>query len=66
MNTLQMVILAKSYKPGGRCIAGKLVELLDNKSANIGPWVRLVSNDKTGHGSINEEIYKYEAEYFNL
>lgn len=55
-----MVILAKSYKPGGRCIAGRLVERLENNKVTIGAWVRPVPNDGTGHGALTDEMYTFE------
>jgi hypothetical protein len=60
MENLLMVVLAKSYKPGGRCIAGKLVEYTDDKKVKIGNWVRPVANDDTGKGALTEEMYSYE------
>ncbi len=59
MDNLLMVILAKSYKPGGRCIAGKLVEYTQTNHVKVGTWVRPVPNDGTGHSSLNTEMYEY-------
>ena len=60
MEVLQMVLLAKSYKPGGRCLAGKLVEYTDKSTVKVGGWVRPVANDGSGHGALTERIYLYE------
>lgn len=60
METITFVVLAKSYKPGGRCIAGKLATLQGNNTLQIGAWVRPVPNDGTGHSSLSEEMYRYE------
>lgn len=60
MDKILMVVLAKSYKPGGRCIAGKLVEYTDTNKVKIGDWVRPVADDGTGHGALTEEMYSYE------
>jgi hypothetical protein len=60
MDKLLLVILAKSYKPSGRCIAGKLVKYTEANKAEIGSWVRPVPNDNTGKGALLEEMYKYE------
>lgn len=60
MANILVLILAKSYKPGGRCIAGKKVEY--NTATNtviVGNWVRPVSNDGTGHGTLTREMYTY-------
>ena len=42
MEKITFVVLAKSYKPGGRCIAGKLAKLQDDNTLLIGSWVRPV------------------------
>lgn len=60
MENLLMVVLAKSYKPGGRCIAGRLVEYTGEKTVNVGRWVRPVANDNTGHGALTDQMYLYE------
>lgn len=52
MESMTFVILAKSYKPGGRCIAGKQTVLYKNDTTKIGDWIRPVPNDGTGQGSI--------------
>ena len=50
MVTKEIVILANSYKPGGRCVAG--VELLDD--GDQGDWIRPVSAHE-GHGLSDRE-----------
>ncbi len=59
MEKITFVVLAKSYKPGGRCIAGKVVELHNNKTLTLGQWVRPVPNDGTGCSALAEEMYHY-------
>jgi hypothetical protein len=60
MEKIRFVVLAKSYKTGGRCIAGKLVTLLKNNTLQFGPWVRPVPNDGSGHGSLTSDMYRYD------
>lgn len=60
MEKITFVVLAKSFKPGGRCIAGKLATLQKNNTLQIGSWVRPVPNDGSGHGSLTGEMYRYE------
>jgi hypothetical protein len=60
MGSLLMVVLAKSYKPGGRCIAGKLVEYTNKNTVKVGKWVRPVANDNTGHGALTDQMYRYD------
>ncbi|MCA1772917.1 MAG: hypothetical protein LC677_10015 [Halomonas sp.] len=60
MEKITFVVLAKSYKPGGRCIAGKLATLQENNTLQIGAWVRPVPNDGIGHSALSEEMYRYE------
>lgn len=60
MSVLRMVILAKSYKPGGRCIAGKIAEYSDGKNVKLGKWVRPVPNTENCHDSLAEEMYQFE------
>lgn len=60
MDKLLMVILAKSYKSGGRCIAGKLVEYMPENKVRVGTWARPVSDDGTGHGSLETDMFTYE------
>lgn len=53
------MILAKSYKPGGRCVAGRVVEYSTNNQVNIGVWLRPVANDGSGHGALTPPMYTY-------
>ena len=54
MYTKQMVILAKSYKPGGWCVAGR--EVIFNTQKNqfefAGGWVRPISGNRENHGTL--------------
>lgn len=45
------VILTKSYKNGGYCVAGIDV--------NTSDWIRFVSSNMTTHGAITEEMMSY-------
>ncbi|MFT6371807.1 MAG: hypothetical protein ACJAZT_000536 [Gammaproteobacteria bacterium] len=48
-----IVVLANSYKPGGRCIAGKEVfEHADGKWDLTGNWYRPLSSGDANHGSV--------------
>ena len=60
MENLLMVVLAKSYKPGGRCIAGRRVEYTGDNTVKVAGWVRPVANDNTGHGALTAQMYLYE------
>ncbi|HAS6218543.1 dual OB domain-containing protein [Vibrio vulnificus] len=40
MNTVRVLILAKSYKNGGRCIAGKICEDLPDNKVRLHEWAR--------------------------
>ena len=60
MENLLMVVLAKSYKSGGRCIAGRRVKYTGENSVHVGGWVRPVANDNTGHGALTAQMYRYE------
>lgn len=60
MKNLLMVVLAKSYKPGGRCIAGRLVKYTVDKKVWVGSWVRPVADDETGHGALSNNMYCFE------
>lgn len=51
-NYIEIVVLTKSAKNGGYCVAG--VEPATNR------WVRLVSNDKASHGALFERDIAYE------
>jgi len=46
-----VVVLAKSNKCNGYCIAGREV-YLDNEQYCLGSWMRLVSSDKASNGAI--------------
>lgn len=60
MESVVMVLLAKSYKPGGRCIAGRRVEFIGENKVKLGDWVRPVANDGTGKGALTSDMYTYE------
>jgi hypothetical protein len=62
MEYISMVILAKSYKPGGRCIAGKQVAFNGNNSVTVGDWIRPVTNinGEEGKGAIPKNIYSFD------
>ncbi|MGL4869472.1 MAG: dual OB domain-containing protein [Aeromonas veronii] len=60
MKTILMVLLAKSYKPGGRCIAGREVEYVAPKKVTVGNWIRPVADNSEGTGALTPEIYTYE------
>lgn len=60
MKSILMVLLAKSYKSGGRCIAGRKVELIEGVKVKLGGWVRPVANDGTGKGALTPTMYTYE------
>ena len=47
----EVVILTKSYKNKGYCVAG-----ID---AETGEWIRLVSDDEESHGSLFREHMSY-------
>lgn len=54
METKSIVLLANSYKPGGRCVAGKEVFLLDNGKWRLTDnWIRPVTNSAANNGSIS-------------
>ena len=46
-NSVEMVVLTKSAKNGGHCVAGIDVD--------TGNWVRLVSNDLNTHGALSDQ-----------
>ena len=54
MVTKTIVILAKSYKSGGWCIAGRELTVdMQNNTFNIsGGWIRPVSNNAAKHGAL--------------
>ncbi|UWZ99601.1 dual OB domain-containing protein [Vibrio splendidus] len=60
MASILMVLLAKSYKPDGRCIAGRRVEIVEGNKVKLGNWIRPVANDGTGKGALRVEMYTYE------
>jgi hypothetical protein len=60
MNKLTVLILSKSYKPNGRCIAGRLVKFIQKNTVQIGNWVRPILNDASGCGAITKEMYEYK------
>ena len=47
-----MVVLTKSAKNGGHCVAGIDVD--------TGNWVRLVSNDLNTHGALSDQDMQYQ------
>lgn len=55
-----MVLLAKSYKPGGKCIAGKRVEYIEEKKVKVCEWIRPVFDDGTGHGALPTATFTYQ------
>lgn len=50
---IEAVILTKSYKNSGYCVAGI--------NLKTGQWVRFVSDDVTNHGAISEADMRYDA-----
>jgi hypothetical protein len=60
MESLLIVVLAKSYKPGGRCIAGRRVTYKTATDVEVGEWIRPVANDNTGKGALTEGMYTYD------
>ena len=62
MYTKQMVILAKSYKQGAWCIAGRQVTL-NRERTEYNPtshWIRPVSNNAQTHGALSDADCAYE------
>lgn len=61
MYTKQMVILAKSVKHGGWCIAGReiLLDTQQNQFEITGGWIRPVSDDLSTHGALTDEHCRY-------
>ena len=51
-NSVEMVVLTKSAKNGGHCVAGIDVD--------TGNWVRLVSNDLNTHGALSDQDMQYQ------
>ena len=60
MEKIIFIVMAKSYKQGGRCIAGKLAVFGQNNTVQVGSWVRPVPNDGTGRGALTRQMYCYE------
>ena len=54
MEFKRIVILAKSYKPGGWCIAGKEIQYKNGRIQSVNGWVRPVSGDAENHGSLSD------------
>jgi hypothetical protein len=50
---VNLLVLANSKKPGGRCLAGRLIEKLDD-GWKTGPWCRPVCPDDKGRDAIPE------------
>lgn len=48
----KLLILAKSYKPNGRCIAGKLISKLENNTAYVSDWVRPIPNNSSASSAV--------------
>ncbi|WP_065204258.1 dual OB domain-containing protein [Shewanella woodyi] len=61
MTSVKMLVLAKSYKNGGRCIAGKISEDQPDNKVRLGGWVRPALLDKQGNATApitaNEYMY---------
>ena len=57
-----MVILAKSYKQGGWCIAGRQVRLNQERTEydQTSHWIRPVSNNPQTHGALSDADCAYE------
>ncbi len=62
MYSKQFVILAKSYKQGGWCIAGREISLDRQKNSYqaFDPWIRPVSDDVHHHGALQDAHCTYE------
>ena len=54
MEYKRIIVLAKSYKPGGWCVAGKEVDYQEGVIRSAGGWIRPVSGDEENHGSLTE------------
>lgn len=61
MDNVRVIILAKSYKNGARCIAGKRCESLPNNKVRVHEWVRPSLLNKAGEAiaPITESEYRY-------
>jgi hypothetical protein len=72
MKYISMLVLAKSYKSGERCIAGKQVTSTEGKNISLGDWVRPVTNINGGEGkgAIPRNVYflsnKQEAKVLDI
>ena len=62
MYTKQMVILAKSYKQGGWCIAGRQVTLNRERTeyTHTSHWIRPESKNAQTHGALTDADCEYE------
>jgi hypothetical protein len=59
MREKTIVVLANSYKRGGRCIAGKEVTKAGDNQWNLThTWIRPVSEDLASHGAVSDAFYK--------
>lgn len=66
MDYKTIVVLAKSNKCSGYCVAGREL-YLDNGAYCLGPWVRLVSSDKDSKGAIFDRHFQLtEKESINV
>lgn len=62
-----IVVLANSYKPGGRCVAGKVVKLKKNGKWKLtNTWIRPVSSNAANHGSITSRYHIVEKRDIRL
>ncbi|EJG1821194.1 hypothetical protein AAFM81_003818 [Vibrio fluvialis] len=61
MDNVRVIILAKSYKNGARCIAGKRCESVPDNKVRLYEWVRPSIINSTGEaiGPITESEYRY-------
>lgn len=61
MVTVKVLILAKSYKNGGRCIAGKICEDLPDNKVRLHEWVRptILNNNGKAIDPITQNEYQY-------
>jgi len=51
----KILVLANSFKQGGRCIAGRFIEEQENQW-QVGEWCRPILPDREGHDSIPEDV----------
>lgn len=61
MDTVKVIILAKSYKNGARCIAGKRCKSLPNNKVKVHEWVRPALKNTAGEAiaPITHNEYRY-------